>query len=182
MQISSSNSSFLQTVQLIYQQHGAAGFFRGFNSIALRDSPFMIILFSSYEGWKSLMAAEHTPFWCRIVYGGASGFLAGFLTTPLDVIKTQIMTSPLRFAPPSYTTSHHIPSSFSTVSSTARAHSSQVPGLSTGAFSVAANLYRTHGLKVFLRGSLSRSSWWFCVCSIFFPVYETCKLNFSTAL
>jgi hypothetical protein len=36
----------------IVARNGYRGLFQGYTSVALRDSPFMIILFSSYESMK----------------------------------------------------------------------------------------------------------------------------------
>jgi hypothetical protein len=98
----------VDTARAIVHEQGIGGLFRGFWSTTFRDWPFMIILFSSYESMK-----EHHHYFTynpktheiegrdddgisslkSTIFGGISGGLAGFLTTPFDVIKTQIMTS-----------------------------------------------------------------------------------------
>lgn len=40
---------------------------------------------------------------------------------------------------------------------------------------VAKNILNTGGYKSFFKGGAARSTWWFFVCSIFFPIYETSK-------
>lgn len=85
------SSSFYSVCKDVYKDGGVGGFFRGFWSTTARDCPFMIVLFASYETMK-LTAQQHSTAH-NIVFGGLSGALAGFVTTPFDVIKTQIMTN-----------------------------------------------------------------------------------------
>ena len=89
------------TFKEIIKTQGPRGLFRGFWSTTARDWPFMCILFSAYESLKS----SHHRFvpgkteeskidaLYSTVFGGFSGALAGFWTTPFDVIKTGIMTN-----------------------------------------------------------------------------------------
>ena len=80
----------------ILRRDGPLGLYRGYVSTALRDIPFMIVMFSVYENVKlysgGLLA---THWWCSALAGAASGGLAGLCTTPVDVVKTRIMTSGL---------------------------------------------------------------------------------------
>lgn len=91
--------------QKILQEDGAKGFFRGYASTCARDAPFMVLLFLSFEqfkAWKVRLAfANSGPSqlfspWSdmeTVLWGGISGAIAGFLTTPFDVVKTRVMTS-----------------------------------------------------------------------------------------
>jgi hypothetical protein len=66
----------------------------------------MVILFVSYDAfksWKLRLTTVHAGpghvlnDWSdveTIVWGGFSGGMAGFFTTPFDVLKTRIMTAP----------------------------------------------------------------------------------------
>ena len=99
--IQKGGSSTLVTFKEIVRTQGPRGLFRGFWSTTARDWPFMCILFSAYESLKS----SHHKFipgkteeskidaLYSTVFGGVSGALAGFWTTPFDVIKTGIMTN-----------------------------------------------------------------------------------------
>jgi solute carrier family 25 S-adenosylmethionine transporter 26 len=74
---------FSQIVKNLYAEQGLRGFFKGFVCLSMRDWPFMILLFTSYE---SLNHFEST-----VMKGGIAGAFAGFLTSPMDAIKTQLM-------------------------------------------------------------------------------------------
>eukprot|EP00928_Gymnodinium_smaydae_P082331 TRINITY_DN65691_c0_g1_i1.p1 TRINITY_DN65691_c0_g1~~TRINITY_DN65691_c0_g1_i1.p1 ORF type:complete len:357 (+),score=37.62 TRINITY_DN65691_c0_g1_i1:60-1130(+) len=144
------NKSALSAAQSIVSQDGPMGLFRGYWSTCARDAPFMVVLFFSYEQFKSwkirLTFATHGPAqmfspWSdveTILWGGISGAIAAFVTTPFDVIKTRIMTSQKRL----------------TISSAVRG----IP------------------INDMFLGAGPRSAWWFGVCSIFFATYERLRL------
>ncbi|KAI9495939.1 mitochondrial carrier domain-containing protein [Zychaea mexicana] len=166
-----STASFV--VRQTLAEEGPRGLFKGFWAIAARDSPFMVILLVSYENFKAFhrrsvhqewinrvkqqkivasAAFEETgiPTLQTIVYGGVSGFLAGYLTTPMDVIRTRIITE--------------------------RRHQQPV----TATDMTRRMLYQASGkpsrmYREFFAGAMPRSCWWFGICAIFFPTYETLK-------
>jgi solute carrier family 25 S-adenosylmethionine transporter 26 len=84
------------TFKEILKENGYAGLFRGFWSTTLRDCPFMITLFTTYEAFK-LNSSLLTPSYFHsdeagslstvqsILFGGVSGCFAGLLTVPFDV-------------------------------------------------------------------------------------------------
>lgn len=131
----------------IYRSEGVRGFYRGYASTQCRDVPFMILLFSCYENAKALtgeLCDESSAF--AALFGAASGATAGALTTPMDVIKTRIITS--------------------TVAQT----QSQQSSLSIR--SAYSQIVAQQGHRGLWTGCAPRSVWWFCVCGIFFPVYD----------
>eukprot|EP00842_Homolaphlyctis_polyrhiza_P001901 jgi/Hompol1/2711/HPOL_003016-RA len=168
-------------INSIVKREGIPGLFRGFWPITARDWPFMVILFSTYE---TLKMHHDTPVWpssqtrsstqttvahCpdeisklkSTLFGGLSGGLAGFMTTPFDVVRTRIMTD-------------------KTMTSRSQSIASIICEISHKAVSERAvgrpSLFAP--VAPFFKGALPRSVWWFCVCSIFFPMYECSNAAF----
>ncbi|TPX48251.1 hypothetical protein SeMB42_g00684 [Synchytrium endobioticum] len=178
---STAKPSFFKAVSAVYTQEGITGFFRGVSSTTARDWPFMIILFTSYESFKKVhehimsngISDEDYDEEIAIttlrstLFGGVSGALAGYLTTPFDVIKTKIMT-----ASPRRTSRRTM------VSVTRELIDSQRTVLAAAGERPAG--FKTY--KAFWTGAVARSTWWFGICSIFFPVYETMKETFRDLL
>ncbi|KAI9349480.1 mitochondrial carrier domain-containing protein [Zopfochytrium polystomum] len=168
--------SSMQMVSSIVRQQGPLGLFRGFWSTTTRDAPFMVILFTTYEAFKQYQ--HHFVFGIptddedddpltittlkSTLFGGVSGALAGFLTTPFDVIKTKVMTSPVEVGAPGRAAAA---SMWSVARSLAR--SAAIP------ISPAKRLLGPS--SAFFTGAAARSVWWFGICSIFFPIYERSK-------
>ncbi|KAL1917340.1 uncharacterized protein VTP21DRAFT_4996 [Calcarisporiella thermophila] len=164
----------------VIKQEGVAGLFRGFTTITARDCPFMVILFVCYEFMHSnshrqlqrthsslpihdlrpvpgTVASSQLEFPAKVpalksaLFGGVSGFLAGYLTTPMDVMRAQIMAN-----------SQRNPSGMWAMARQIAGNVVQQQG-SRGGFARAAAMYRA-----FFVGAMPRSIWWFCVCSMFF--------------
>ncbi|TPX62653.1 hypothetical protein PhCBS80983_g00392 [Powellomyces hirtus] len=147
----------------ILRQEGPSGLFRGFWSTTLRDWPFMAILFTTYDTLKNIhhhfavtsrdtigphgqIHHHEIPTLKSTLFGGVAGALAAFLTTPFDVIRTRVMT---------------------------RKDKGKV-SMRTIANGIIAEHPRA-AYRAFFVGGAARSVWWFCVCSMFFPIYERAK-------
>lgn len=111
---------------------------------------------------------------CSAIFGGVSGSIAGFCTTPFDVIKTKIITANKT----KDANAHARPNMRSAIQRIAadarKSFLARQP--SERSESMAQRLaYGKHVTKAFFVGAVPRASWWFCVCGIFFPTYERMK-------
>ena len=158
-------SSLGEAVRSVIKAEGWRGLFTGYVSTTLRDIPFMVVLFTSYEQFKlwkirlTLTTTHHRgkhdvdKEWSdleTVLWGGISGGLAGFSTTPLDVVKTRIMTETKKGANRKLT--HHL-----------------------------STIFREEGPRGLFVGAMPRSGWWFCVCSIFFFSFERVRAKIPAA-
>jgi len=76
-------------------KEGYRGLFRGFQITVIRDSSFSLLQFPIWEQLKTSYAiytgiAKADPL-TGACLGAVAGAIAGFLTTPIDVAKTQMM-------------------------------------------------------------------------------------------
>lgn len=82
-------------VQTILKTEGVRGMFAGYGSFMLRDLPFDAIEFVAYEqlkkAWVKYNGSDIRPHESAVI-GAIAGAVTGVATTPLDVIKTRLMT------------------------------------------------------------------------------------------
>lgn len=82
-------------VRQILAKEGVRGLYAGFGSFLLRDLPFDAIQFCIYEqlriGLKKAVNRDLLDVETALI-GATSGAITGAVTTPLDVIKTRLMT------------------------------------------------------------------------------------------
>lgn len=74
---------------------GIVGLYQGLGATLLRDLPFMAIQFTIYETMRGYFIQNKDQYlgYKDAILGSISGFVAGAVTTPLDVIKTRTMLS-----------------------------------------------------------------------------------------
>jgi hypothetical protein len=167
---------------------GWRGLFVGFGTIALRDMPFMVILFTTYEHLRAI--GDHPVL--MTLFGGVSGALAGFATTPFDVARTRVLlpvhdvaaenavANNIKMPAKTIINQQVAPAQKSTnvvkekrqVALMSHASSPSL-GKTPSTVSLFTSIYRQQGISGLFVGGFSRSAWWFGVCSIFFPSYET---------
>ena len=95
----------VQSLGGILRASGIAGLFVGYGSFLIRDLPFDAIEFSLYEEakiayakWRGRTPSEFTRAEATVL-GATAGGITGFVTTPLDVIKTRLMTDTCTIKP-----------------------------------------------------------------------------------
>ena len=79
----------------VMKTQGPRGLYRGWGALAMRDLPFDIIEFPLYEWLKNEWAkrkGDKLAPWQGSLCGSVAGGIAAGLTTPLDVVKTRLMT------------------------------------------------------------------------------------------
>ncbi|KAG0282400.1 hypothetical protein BGZ96_000521 [Linnemannia gamsii] len=85
-------------LQMIVKYDGVAALYQGYRATLMRDVPFSALQFAFYEKFKAEARKwEARPdgqmsLHIETACGGVAGGLAGFLTTPLDVMKTLLQT------------------------------------------------------------------------------------------
>ena len=94
-----------ECVQNIWKSKGIVnGFYAGFGVFIAREIPFCQIMYPLYEVLKLITVRTlaynsgtpavliEVPGYLNSINGAIAGAIAGFLTTPLDVLKTRLMT------------------------------------------------------------------------------------------
>ncbi|KAG0091820.1 hypothetical protein BGZ92_011587 [Podila epicladia] len=85
-------------LQMIVKYDGVGALYQGYRATLMRDVPFSALQFAFYEKFKTEARNwEARPdgqmsLHIETLCGGVAGGLAGFLTTPLDVMKTLLQT------------------------------------------------------------------------------------------
>ncbi|XP_066984137.1 mitochondrial glutathione transporter SLC25A40-like isoform X1 [Macrobrachium rosenbergii] len=77
-----------KVMQTQVSNEGVISLWRGWVPTILRDVPFSILYWYSYEKLKMVFRQEQPTFSFTLAAGALSGGIAGTLTLPLDVIKT----------------------------------------------------------------------------------------------
>lgn len=91
------HASTAAALRKLWRQGGLASFYVGYGTLLAREIPFDALQFALYEWLKRSWAARkgpHAPLTLtdNMVVGCVSGGATAVLTTPLDVVKTRLMT------------------------------------------------------------------------------------------
>ncbi|KAK4529629.1 hypothetical protein CCYA_CCYA02G0486 [Cyanidiococcus yangmingshanensis] len=87
--------SSVVAVKAIVAKEGLRGLYRGWGSLIAREIPFDILEFPLYEAFKKIWSrrkGKSLDTWESALCGSAAGAIAAACTTPLDVVKTRLMT------------------------------------------------------------------------------------------
>lgn len=83
-------------VRTILKKEGPRALYTGYTATLIRDVPYTMLEFGLYSQFKRLLRAvvkkERLTPREEIALGGVAGGCTGFLTTPLDLAKTRLMT------------------------------------------------------------------------------------------
>ncbi|EME29204.1 mitochondrial carrier (BOU / S-adenosylmethionine carrier) [Galdieria sulphuraria] len=151
-------SNTLDAIRKIFMTQGLKGFYQGYVGQIARDIPFRAIQLLSYEElrwryrqWKKLSSIEDLSNIENLVIGLVSGSVTAAVTTPLDVLKTRLMTQPIGVSTIAY----------------------------SSAWDCARQLVQHEGLQAFWKGLGPRVFYIGPSGAIFFVVYEGMKRMLS---
>jgi solute carrier family 25 (mitochondrial S-adenosylmethionine transporter), member 26 len=134
----------------ILRREGRLGLFAGYGAFLLRDLPFDAVEFWAFDtlklNYRQAVQRDLNPLEASGC-GAVAGAVTAFATTPLDVIKTRLMTQ----------------------------GSSKSAGMYKNAFDCAIRVYREEGAKALFRGWEPRVTWIAVGGCIFFGALEEAK-------
>jgi solute carrier family 25 S-adenosylmethionine transporter 26 len=166
-------------VRAIWRGGGFRAFYAGLDSTIMRDVPFsalqLLLLEQGKRAYERAHDGERSPPWAVATMGGFSGGFAAALTTPLDVIKTRLMTqlpsrrAAVAAAAASSASTLPVASSPATVVCTAPA-----PVPYTGARDAFARIVREEGWRALFLGLQPRITWISIGGALFFGAYDVC--------
>lgn len=85
-----------EVVMKILEKDGILGLYAGYSATLLRNLPAGILSYSSFEYLKAFVLSESRQEFLRplesVCCGAMAGAISASLTTPLDVVKTRLMT------------------------------------------------------------------------------------------
>lgn len=93
------STNSIQVLEETYFKFGVSGLYRGYVSTLFREIPFSFIQFPLWEylkqSWSKYQNSPVLPYQAMLC-GSLAGGISAFLTTPLDVAKTQIILRDFR--------------------------------------------------------------------------------------
>jgi len=158
-------SSVSSGIRSIWNNEGILGFFAGYSAVCLRDVPYTMLELGIYDNLKSLyLNLKHKrrrpnsesgerqgiTQMDEIVAAAITGGIAGYLTSPLDNIKTKLML---------------------------QATDAQ---MYSGFMDCARQMIRANGVASLFQGAAARVAWLVPFTAIYLPVYEIMKRTLQT--
>jgi solute carrier family 25 S-adenosylmethionine transporter 26 len=86
-------TSVMEAINDIFKNGGIKGLYRGYLVTVMREVPFGLIQYPLYEICKKKFVGKDFRLIDICISGAIAGGVSAFLTCPIDVIKTRIMTS-----------------------------------------------------------------------------------------
>lgn len=86
------NINLIGAILQIYKVEGAKGFYNGFSALCVRELPFDTIQMLIFQSLSHLLLIDFGEF-NHFIYGGIAGGFTAYITTPIDVVKTLMMTN-----------------------------------------------------------------------------------------
>lgn len=131
------------------KNEGIGGLFSGYYATLVRDVPYTMLELGLYENIKTFLRkykkTDTLTQTEELTAAAITGGITGFLTTPLDLIKTRLMIQ----------------------SSTGGQYSGIVDALSS--------IYQSGGVEALFTGSAARVAWLLPFTTIYLGVYEVAK-------
>lgn len=148
-------SSVVQGISQTLQQDGIGGLFAGYYATMLRDVPYTMLELGLYENIKTLIRkvqkrSELTQ-QEELAAAAFTGGFTGFVTTPLDLIKTKLMMQ-----------------------------STTGGGQYKGVIDALTSIYKSGGIKALYVGSSARVAWLLPFTTIYLGIYEVSKRQILT--
>lgn len=148
-------SSVVQGITQTLQQDGIGGLFAGYYATMLRDVPYTMLELGLYENIKTLIRklqkrSELTQ-QEELAAAAFTGGFTGFVTTPLDLIKTKLMMQ-----------------------------STTGGGQYKGVMDALTSIYKAGGIKALFVGSSARVAWLLPFTTIYLGIYEVSKRQIMT--
>jgi len=144
-------TSIKECITSTLKQDGIGGLFAGYYATLVRDVPYTMLELGLYENIKYMMRKVNGRSTLtqqeELTAAAVTGGFTGFITTPLDVIKTKLMMQTTTGATRQY----------------------------TGVIDTFNSIYKSGGLKALFVGSAARVSWLLPFTTIYLGVYEVTK-------
>lgn len=133
----------------IVRNEGPRALYTGYAATLIRDVPYTMLEFGLYAQFKRtfrLYKREKLTSGEELALGGLAGGCTGFLTTPIDLAKTRLMTQ------------------------------AAGPGRQySGVFDVLTKVARNEGLPALFKGSVPRVVWLIPFTALYFGIHEAAK-------
>ncbi|KAH7427518.1 hypothetical protein KP509_10G047800 [Ceratopteris richardii] len=157
----------------VLEKEGVMGLYTGYSAALVRNLPASVLSFSSFEylksAWMKKNGRNNLDPWQSVLSGALAGAVSSALTTPLDVVKTRLMTQAraevFRMGPA-------VSSSIAIAELQAKIAASTYKGIS----STLRKIWIEEGWMGLTRGMIPRILYSACFSAIGYFAFETARL------